>query len=96
MGKRKGRDKPKIASLLRLAALGLTATALVKELRTPSDQREWHGKLAGVVPYDFRVPTRARLRAAFWSPDSDRLLTPQVFGVGWTLNLGRLVKLVRS
>ena len=82
--------------MLRLAVMALTAGAVAKELRTPSDQRQWHGELGGVVPYDFRLPTLDRIRAAFWSPDSDRLVSPQVFGVGWTVNIGRVVKLLRT
>ncbi len=88
--------RPKLRSLLRLVALALTAGAVAQELRKPSDQREWHGQVGGVVPYDFRFPTAERIRAALWSPDSDRLLTPQVFGVGWTLNVGRLLRLLRG
>ena len=88
--------RAKLGSFLRLAVLALTAGAVAQELRKPSDQREWHGRLGGVVPYDFRLPTVERVRAALWNPESDRLVTPQVFGVGWTVNAGRLVKLLRS
>ena len=90
------RRRAKVRSFLRLVALVLTAGAVAQELRKPSAQREWHGRLGGVVPYDFRLPTVDRVRAALWSPDSERLVTPQVFGVGWTLNVGRLVRLLRS
>jgi len=93
---RRSLRRAKIGSFLRLAALALTAGAVAQELRKPSDQREWHGRLGGVVPYDFRLPTVERVRAALWNPESDRLVTPQVFGVGWTVNAGRLVKLLRS
>lgn len=81
--------------LLRLAGLVLPVAAVVKELRTPPEHRQWHGKLAGVVPYELRFPTLQRLRRSNWDPDSDRLLTPPVFGVGWTINLARVVQLVR-
>ena len=87
--------RKRIRLLMRVAGVALPVTAVVKELRTPPDQRQWHGELAGVVPYDFRPPTLDRLRRSVWDPDSDRLLVPQAFGVGWTLNLGRLVRLVR-
>ena len=50
-------------------------------------ERTWHGKVAGVVPYDFRVPDLQRLRNAYWNPDSDVLFTEQVVGVGWSVNL---------
>ena len=80
----------------RLVGLGLVVGAVVTEQRKPPAEREWHGRLGGLVPYDFRPPTRERLRAALWNPESSRLLTPQVWGVGWTVNVGRLVRLVRE
>ncbi len=85
----------KIRLLLRVASVALPVAAVVKELRTPAEQRQWHGTLAGVVPYELRFPTVERLRRANWDPDSDRLLAPPVFGVGWSLNFARLVQLVR-
>lgn len=50
---------------------------------------ENHGKMLG-VPYDFRRPTLARIRERMWNPDDPRVVTPRVFGVGWTLNLATL------
>lgn len=94
--KPKPKRKPRIRSLFRLAAMALTATAVAQELRKPAGQRTWHGQVGGVVPYDFRRPTLERVRAALWNPDSERLVTPQVFGVGWTLNVGRVIRLLRG
>jgi uncharacterized membrane protein len=48
------------------------------------------GKLLGRVPYDFDRPTVQKLRDTWWNPASDRILVPQAFGVGWTLNLAAL------
>jgi hypothetical protein len=48
---------------------------------------ETHGKFLGVVPYDFRKPTLARLKERMWNPDDERIITPRDFGIGWTLNL---------
>jgi hypothetical protein len=76
-----------LATLLGLAAL---AAAVVRELRTPAERRTWRGQLAGVVPYDLRPPTLARLGAALWDPASPDLLGPTAFGVGWSLNLAAL------
>ena len=84
------------ASLVRLVAIALTVTAVVKELRTPADERTWHGQVAGFVPYDFRMPTVERVRERVWDPEGDHIVSPHVFGVGWTLNMGRIVKLVRE
>ena len=83
------------ANLVRLVAMGLTAAAVVKELRTPAEERTWHGEVAGFVPYDFRVPTVARFKERIWDPKGEHLLSPQVFGGGWTVNLGRVVELGR-
>jgi uncharacterized membrane protein len=73
---------------------GLTVAAVVRELRLPADERTWHGRIL-YVPYDFRIPTLARVRERLWAPDQ-ALVVPQVFGVGWSLNIGRLVALVTN
>ena len=83
-----------LVRLIRLATVGLAVAAVVKELRTPAEDRQWHGSL-GFVPYDLRMPTFARIKQRMWNPDDDRVISPRVFGVGWTVNLGRLVELVR-
>lgn len=61
--------------------------ALYQELRKPPAARTWHGKVAGVIPYDFRVPTLERLKSAYWDPSSDTVFTDRVFGVGWAINI---------
>jgi hypothetical protein len=76
------------------AAVALLAGAVVSELRKPAEQRTWHGSVAGVVPYDLRPPTIARFRASLWNPSNPSLLSPHPFGVGWTVNLARVWKLL--
>jgi hypothetical protein len=93
---RRKTHRRKRGSFLRLLVWGLTAWALVSELRKPSGERQWHGHVAGFVPYDFRIPTFARVRSAVWEPEDEQLVKPNPFGVGWTLNLGRVVHLVRG
>jgi len=44
----------------------------------PEPQRRHAG-----LPYDFRRPTAARIRARAWNPDDPRILTPKTFG--WVL-----------
>ena len=61
--------------------------ALYQELKKPAEERTWHGKVAGLVPYDFRVPDFQRIRDAYWDPKSDVLFTEKVVGVGWSVNL---------
>ena len=88
----RGRGK----KVVRLLMAGLLLAAVVKELRTPAAQRTWHGTVAGFVPYDLRPPTLERFRERVWNPESEHLVSPHVFGVGWTLNLGRVVALARQ
>jgi hypothetical protein len=90
-----GRRVNKVQQIMRLASMLLVVAAVVQELRKPSAERTWHGKVAGFVPYDFRKPTLDRVRQSLWQPDRESLISPQVFGVGWTLNVGRLVELIR-
>jgi len=75
-----------------LIGLGLTAAAVVQELKQPPEERDWHGRVLGVVPYDFRPPTPGRVRDEFWDPDSQRVLTPHAFGVGWGVNFGAIAR----
>ena len=50
------------------------------------------GRKAG-VPYDFRRPTFSRLRSRWWNPSDSRLFTPKTYGIGWDINLYRLIHL---
>ena len=50
---------------------------------------ELAGRLLG-VPYDLRPPTLARLHDRLWNPADPRLLTPHVFGWGYSVNLYEL------
>jgi hypothetical protein len=72
-----------VRTLIWLAFFG----ALYQELKKPAEERTWHGKVAGVVPYDFRIPDLQRLKEAYWAPESDVLFTEKVLGVGWSVNL---------
>ena len=38
------------------------------------------------LPYDWRRPTLARLRARWWNPNDPRLFTPRSFGWGLVIN----------
>ena len=59
----------------------LFIAVLRKELRLPPDQRTWSGQVAGFIPYEFRVPTLARIKASWWNPEDDRIFTPMVWGL---------------
>ncbi|HIC92936.1 MAG TPA: hypothetical protein EYP09_01615 [Anaerolineae bacterium] len=72
--------------------IGLIAVAVWQELRKPPEERTWHGRIAGFVPYDFRWPTLERLREAYWNPDEPRIFTDRVLGVGWAVNFYSLLR----
>lgn len=74
-----------------LAWVALIA-AIYQELKKPPAERTWHGKVAGFIPYDFRVPTLEKVRAAYWDPESDRLFSEHVVGVGWAVNIPVLIR----
>jgi hypothetical protein len=73
----------------KLVGLALTLAAISQEMAKPESERTWHGKVMGIVPYDFRPPTWSRIRRAYWNPEEPRLFTDRVFGVGWAVNLYR-------
>jgi hypothetical protein len=67
----------------------VVAAAVADAVRT----HRRHGVVFGIVPYDFRMPTVERARSHTWNPESSRILTPTTFGIGWSVNLGRLARL---
>jgi Family of unknown function (DUF5808) len=77
----------RLKKLLALTGISLAAAAVSEQLKRPKEERTWHGDVAGVVPYDFRAPTLERIKERWWNPDDERLFTPHVFGVGWSINL---------
>ena len=76
-----------LVKLIRLAFWGTLVAAIYQELKKPPEARTWHGKVGGTVPYDFRVPTLEKFREAYWDPDSDRVFSERVIGVGWAVNI---------
>jgi hypothetical protein len=85
-----------IRRLIRLTAVGLVVAAVATELAKPEAERTWHGRVLGMVPYDFRPPTWERIRGAYWNPASDSLFSDRVFGVGWAINLHRAKSLLEA
>jgi hypothetical protein len=71
----------------------VTAAATIQQLLRPSEERDWQGQVL-FVPYDLRPFTPDRIRERWWNPDDPRLLTPHVFGAGWSVNLYRLKELL--
>ena len=76
----------------RLVLVILGVIAVAQELRAPTELRTWHGKVADLVPYDFRRPTGERFRETYWNPDGP-IFSGKVWGVGWAPNFGALKKL---
>lgn len=79
-----------VKTVVILTGIALMVAAVVKELRKPRGQRDWHGRLGGVIPYELRPPTPHRVKDAVWNPNDDRVLTDTAFGVGWAVNVAEL------
>lgn len=77
--------------LVVLAVAALLGAAVVEQLRRPRVERTWRGRVAG-VPYDLRLPTPQRFAETMWRPDDKRLIVERPpFGLGWGVNLARLM-----
>jgi hypothetical protein len=87
--------RKKSRSLWKKLVLLVTLIAIIKELQTPKWKRDWHGTLAGFIPYDFRIPSFQRIKDIYWNPKGP-IIADRVWGAGWTVNLGRIKKLFTS
>jgi len=58
---------------------------MVKTKKKRTKTGVWMG-----VPFDWRRPTRARVRSRFWNPRDRRLFTPKSYGWGYDINLAEL------
>ena len=85
-------DSKWFSRALIVTVVTLTLTAVFQEMEKPEEERKWYGKVAGVIPYDFRIPTLDRLREAYWNPYERRVFTSPVFGVGWAINFHPLLE----
>lgn len=92
MARRKNKKKhPTPGDVLTIIGLAvLMGLAIREQLQMPPEERTWHGTLYG-IPYDFRWPTIERLRQTFWNKDTARVLVPNVFGMGWSINFYPLI-----
>ncbi|HVB23264.1 MAG TPA: DUF5808 domain-containing protein [Ktedonobacteraceae bacterium] len=90
MAKRKNK-RPTAGDVITMIGIAtLMGLAVREQLQMPPEERTWHGTLYG-IPYDFRRPTIERLRETFWNKDTTRVLVPQVFGMGWSINFYPLI-----
>jgi hypothetical protein len=83
--------KSGFSQAVKVVSLALVAAAVTKELRKEPDERTWHGTVVGFVPYELRIPNVERVKERWWSPENPKVIGPRVWGVGWTVNLGRVV-----
>ena len=56
--------------------------------------RKKTGKFLG-VPYDWRRPTRARIRSRWWNERDRRIFTPKTFGWGYDVNMAEVARRLR-
>src|SRR5215469_16464628 len=74
---------------------GLTAAAIGQELAKPRGERTWKGHVAG-VPYSFRFSEWPDVANEYWNPDSDKIFTERVIGLGWSVNFAALARYGRT
>ena len=76
-----------LGSVWRLVATVFTVATIVHAYRT----RRSHGTYY-MVPFDFRFPTVGRIKERLWNPSDPRIFTPNIFGVGWSVNIHEVGK----
>ena len=72
----------KLGSFIRIVVTAFVVATAINAYRN----RQPEGRFLN-VPYDFRFPTIERIKQRWWNREDPRLLTPRVFGVGWSVNL---------
>jgi len=88
-------DREWFTRLLQVTVVALTLAVVFQELEKPKEKREWHGKVASIFPYDFRIPTIERLKESYWNPYERQVFTSPVFGIGWAINFCALLENLR-
>lgn len=49
------------------------------------------GKFLG-IPYDWRRPTRSRIKSRMWNDNDARIFTPHAFGWGYSVNVAHMLR----
>ena len=86
----------KLRRIIIAISLIVAGAALWEQLKMPHEKRTWHGKVSGIIPYDFRAPTWQRIVKSWWNPEDPRIFTERCFGIGWAINLYSLRERFRS
>ena len=81
--------------LIQATVITLTLAAICQELEKPIEERKWHGKIVGFIPYDFRFPTFDRFKESYWNPHNSHIFTPEAMGIGWAINFHALLERLR-
>jgi hypothetical protein len=84
-----------LVRFLQVSAMTLTLAAILQEMEKPPPERQWQGRIAGFIPYDFRLPSLQKLINTYWNADADRILMPAAFGIGWGINFHPLLERLR-
>ena len=71
---------------LRKGFIAVLAMVLLLRLLERRGVMKSRGVLLG-IPYDLRTPTMGRVKERFWNPADPRMLTPKVFGWGYSVNI---------
>jgi len=85
-------DREWFTRIIQVTVVALTLAVVFQELEKPKERREWHGKVASIFPYDFRIPTIERLKESFWNPYERQVFPSPVFGIGWAINFCALLE----
>ncbi len=83
-----------LVRLIEAVAITVTLTAVCQELEKPKEERQWYGRV-GFIPYDFRIPTIERIKEAYWNPDNAKIFMPEVWGIGWAVNIHAVLEKMR-
>ncbi len=82
-----------ISKLLKVAASAALVATAIHAYREQKSHGEFYG-----IPFDYRAPSLEKLKERVWNPDDPRVVTPPVFGAGWSINFyqaGRQMGLIQ-
>ena len=78
-----------------IKSIVLLSSMLVTSRMLEDSGMRLNGSLMG-VPYDFRPPTLGRIKDRVWNPQDKRVITPMAYGIGWTINIPSLFRMLKG